>query len=102
MTPRQQEQQRNMAKAQNLSKEILIRIFEVAPKTTVYQCISVCKTWETAALDVFYQELSLNAKVVKFIKPILGSKKRTPPLVLLHLHLVLYLVVSRTYGRTLT
>lgn len=47
-------------KAQDLPNEILSHIFELVPRQPVYQCLYVCKGWTTAALDHFYQKISLN------------------------------------------
>lgn len=54
-------------------------MFQLVPKAAVYQCVSVCKAWETAALQGYYQELSLSAEVVKILKPILRPTDNTPP-----------------------
>lgn len=37
--------------SQDLPNEVLIQIFELVPRQTVYQCLSVCKAWERAALQ---------------------------------------------------
>lgn len=88
-------------KAQRLPNEILIQIFEQAPKAAVYQCISVCKAWETAALQVYYKELSINKPVVKALKEIFAHKMTAPPDLSLHLPLVKSLDICQTDGRTL-
>lgn len=91
-----------MSKAQDLPNDILTQIFQLAPKTAVLRCIGICKAWVTAALQVYYQELSLNAEVVKILNPILRPKKKTPREVSPHLDLVRHLKIYHWYGRTLT
>lgn len=49
-------------KVQDVPNEVLIQILERVPRTTVYQCLYVCKAWKRAALEEFYQQVSFNGK----------------------------------------
>lgn len=63
-------------KVQDVPNEVLIQILERVPRTTVYQCLYVCKAWKRAALEEFYQQVSFNGKMITQLKKIIRPKKR--------------------------
>ncbi|KAI8080625.1 hypothetical protein BDF21DRAFT_493744 [Thamnidium elegans] len=48
--------------AQYLASEILSQIFILLPENSVYQCMLVCKTWNTSATIQFFSTLKLGGK----------------------------------------
>lgn len=90
-----------MVKAQDLPNEILIHILQLAPRSTVYQCLTVCKAWKRVALQVFYYKMFLDENMVKFLRPIFRSKKKIASQVEPNNHLIRYLDLSEAYGRKL-
>lgn len=94
-------QEISMVKAQDLPNEILIHMLQLAPRSTVYQCLTVCKAWKRVALQVFYYKMFLDENMVKFLRPIFRSKKKIASQVEPNNHLVRYLDLSEAYGRKL-
>lgn len=79
-------------KAQALPNEILGQIFELVPRQSVYQCLYVSKAWNTAALEQFYKQVSLNGKMITNLKTLLASTENTSEKqVVTHGELVRYL-----------
>lgn len=89
-------------KAQSLPNEILIQIFERLPRPTVYQCLFVCKAWETAAVQQFYQQVLFSAKMMIRMKNMLRPKKRSTKQVVTRGELARNLKLSHDYSRELS
>lgn len=58
-------------KAHNLPNEIFLQIFKLLTRETVYQCIYACKVLKAAALEQFYQQVSITVKFSTKLKSIL-------------------------------
>lgn len=61
--------------------EVLIQIFELLHRTTIYQCIFVCKAWLFAAIQTYYKHFRLNGKRIHFLKEALNldENNENPP-----------------------
>jgi hypothetical protein len=47
---------------QRLPQEITQQIFELLPKSTIFDCLYVCKLWHTSVAQIYYKELKITGR----------------------------------------
>jgi hypothetical protein len=45
-----------------------LQILQLLPRTTIYECILVCKSWTSAALQEYYKEVSISKYTTPFFR----------------------------------
>jgi hypothetical protein len=70
--------------AQKVPNEVLVEIYRLIPRKTLYQCIQVCKAWSAAAIQEFYKDVSLDGDMITRLQPVLNLPKDQLPIMIGH------------------
>jgi hypothetical protein len=74
--------------AKPLPNEVLLHIFQLVPHQTKYQCMLVRKTWNLAATQEYYDQVSITKENIGLLRPLLRSNNKNVQTILHHGQLV--------------
>lgn len=67
-----------MISPKSIPFEVFVQIFEYLKKRDIYNCITICKAWNDAAIQSFYSKgLIINSRNVDFLQLKSSSLKNT-------------------------